>query len=57
MRALIVGAVVQAAGGAWATLPDAYVSRLPMWVPFAVSGAIFAFGLWAAYTHQSALEE
>lgn len=57
VRALIAGAIVQAAGGAWAALPGSYVDRLPGWVPFAVSGAIFAYGLWGAYTHQTSLED
>ncbi|MGQ7937364.1 DUF7940 domain-containing protein [Paraburkholderia sp. D1E] len=56
VKALIAGSVVQAIGGAWAAVPGAYLDRLPMWVPFAVSGVIFAFGLWSAYTHQSSLE-
>lgn len=57
VRALILGTIVQAAGGVWASLPGAYIDRLPLWVPFAVGGVIFAFGLWGAYTHQTSLEE
>lgn len=57
VRALIVGAVVSAAGAAWASLPNALVDQLPMWVAWSVPAAIFVFGLWGAYTHQSSLED
>lgn len=50
--ALIIGAVVQAAGGAWSSIPDALIDRWPRWVPFAVSGLIFAYGLCAAYVQR-----
>jgi hypothetical protein len=57
VRALILGAVVQAAGGAWSTVPNFYFYQMPRWLPFAVSGAIFVLGLVAAYTHQSSVED
>lgn len=50
VRALIVGAVVQAAGGAWSALPGAVLDRLPAWAPWAVSGVIFAACLIVSYT-------
>ena len=50
--ALIAGAIVQAFGGAWATVPNALIDRLPRWLPFAVSGLIFAYGLWGAWARQ-----
>lgn len=52
--ALVIGAVVQAAGGAWASIPGAMIDRLPRWAPYAVSGLIFAYGLWGAYTQRDA---
>jgi hypothetical protein len=57
VRALIAGTVVSALGAAWASLPDALVNRLPLWAAWSVPAAIFAFGLWSAYTHQTSLEE
>ena len=57
VRALIVGVLVPVVGGIWSALPGAFVDRLPVWVVFAVSGAISALGLWGAYTKQSSLEE
>jgi hypothetical protein len=57
VRALIVGTIVSALGAAWTTLPNALVDRLPLWVAWSVPAIIFAFGLWSAYTHQSALDE
>lgn len=57
VRALIAGTVVSALGAAWAALPNALVDRLPQWVAWSVPAIIFAFGLWSAYTHQSALDE
>jgi hypothetical protein len=50
--ALIIGAIVQALGGAWASVPGALIDRLPRWAPFAVSGCIFVYGLWGAYTQR-----
>jgi hypothetical protein len=50
--ALITGAIVQAFGGAWATVPGALIDRLPRWVPFAVSGLIFAYGLCGAWAQR-----
>jgi hypothetical protein len=50
--ALILGAIVQAAGGAWSTVPGALIDRLPRWVPFAVSGLIFVYGLWGAWAQR-----
>jgi Na+/proline symporter len=57
VRAMIAGAVVSAVGAAWASLPDALVDRLPMWVVLCVPTAIFVLGLIGAYMHQSSLEE
>lgn len=52
--ALITGALVQAAGGAWSSVPGALIDRLPRWAPYAVSGLIFAYGLWGAYSQRDA---
>jgi hypothetical protein len=54
--ALVLGAVVQAAGGAWASVPGALIDRLPRWAPYAVAGVIFAYGLWGAYKQRDAEE-
>jgi hypothetical protein len=54
--ALIAGALVQAFGGAWETVPGALIDQMPRWVPFAVSGLIFAYGLWGAWAQQRAEE-
>jgi hypothetical protein len=48
VRALLGGALVQAAAGAWSAVPGALIDEWPRWVPYTVTGAIFAYGLWAA---------
>jgi len=56
VRFLILGTVLQVAGGAWSALPESYVRTLPVWVIFTVSGIVSAAGLIGAYTKQTSLE-
>ena len=49
VRAMIAGAVVQAAGGAWSSLPGSVTSAIPLWAVCAVSGGFFVAGLALSY--------
>lgn len=57
VRAHYVGFAVSFAGSVWATLPNAWVDRLPTWLVLAVPCVISIAGLYGAYTKQRSLND